>query len=662
MRLLLTLCTVLTLCSTAFAQNNTWYVDPINGINTNTGDTPSQALLSIRAALINTLLSSGDTILLAGGIYNDATGITTSGNLDEVFPIVIPSGVSLRAGNAFDPPVIDGNSTGGLAPVLFEVEESILTTTYIDGVEMMNCLTAIATDNVGQTPAVNGLVIEGYTISGYAATGISLQLISGSSDLVVIRDCTITGTSATDFGIFITTEGTNQVLSGGAIQDCTITGNVRGIYVASGANGSVGSAFKIIRNVVSGFSGHGIHTAATTFESQFSGVMRGNVVTGDGVSGTGDICIVMEATLASSGFLCTNNGLVTYNDCSLADINVQCKATPVNGSGAVVSCAFVGNVIRNATNYGVQLLFTSGIGTGLQPDFGTGSGFAGRNTLNNPSALAEVQLASGMSNSVHLTGNFWPDAGSNAQARIDTNGAPSATISSILSETLVGVLDVAVIKPSIGRALTIVVSEGAVVVQLDELGVADIKAAAGTFGQYKLFTLTGANGSVSIAPTELLSVSPDGSNIAFNVPALEAGNYTIHFTNPGFQSLTPIGLKVTSGSSGGGGGGGGSGCVVATAAHGDYNAPEVRILRQFRDQYLVPRSGGRTLVRGYYKHGEPVAEYIASNEWARKATRTALAPTTAIAYTLVNWNTGQRFLMAVVLLGMFLKLAFGGRK
>ncbi len=644
------------------AAQNTWYVDPVNGSNSNDGTTPVNSFLSIRHALTNVSLASGDTILLAGGIYDHATGTSSSGNKDETFPIVVPSGVSIRAGSAFDAPVIDGATSGGSAPVLFEISEDILTTTYLDGLELINCDVAISTDIVGQSPAVNGLVIEECTISSYADNGISLQLVGGNADFVVIRDCVISGGTTSDFGVILQTEGTNQVLSGG-IEDCTITGNVQGIYVGAGANGLVGTGFKILRNTVTGFSGIGIRTAAHTWESQFSGVIRGNTVTGDGVSGTGDVCIQVEATLNVAGFLCTNNGLVSYNDCSLGDVNIRCQATPISSSGAVISNQFVGNLIRNATNYGIQLSLNGGLGTGMAPDFGTGTGVAGRNTFDNAFASAEIQLASGMSNSVTLVDNFWPDAGSNAHARVDLNGGPSPTINSILDETLVGVLDTAVIKPEVGRTLTITLSAGRFVVQTDEFGVADINAAAGTFGQYKVFSLTGTAGSTDIAPTELSGVLTDGTALSFVVPALDAGNYTIHFTNPGFQSLTPIGLRVTSGSSGGGGGGGGGGgCVVATAAHGDYNAPEVRILRQFRDQYLLPHNNGRSVVRTYYKHGEPVATYIAENEWARKTTRTALAPVTAVAWSLLNWNTGQRFLMAVVLLGFYFKLAFGTRR
>lgn len=647
--------------ATASAQN-TWYVDPVNGSNSNDGTTSVNSFLSIRHALQNASLAAGDTILLAGGIYDSVNGTSSSGNKDEVFPLTLVSGVSIRAGNAFDLPVIDGSTTGSVASVLFEVEDDIVTTTYLDGLELTNCGTAIATDNIGQSPAVNGLVIESCSISGYDDNGIAFQLVGGNADFVVIRDCFITGGIGSDFGVFIHTEGTNQVLIGGGIEDCSITGNVQGIYVSAGANGLVGTGFKILRNAVTGFSGVGIRTSANTWESQYSGVVRGNTITGDGVSGTGDVCLQIDATLNSSGFLVTNNGLVSYNDFSQADVNIYCQAMPISSAGAVVSNQFVGNVIRNATNYGVQLSLNTGLGSGMAPDFGTGSGLAGRNSFDNGQALAEVRLASGMSNSITMVDNFWPDAGANAQARIDLNGSPSPTINSILAETLVGVLDSAVIKPDLARTLIITLSEGRFVVQVDELGIADINADIGTHGQYKVFALSGTGGLIDIPPTDLTGVQTDGSIISFNIPALDAGNYTINFTNPGFQSLTPIGLRVTSGSSSGGGGGGGGGCVVATAAHGDYNAPEVRILRQFRDQYLIPRDNGRSVVRGYYQHGEPVAAYIAENEWARKATRTALVPATAVAWSLLNWNTGQRFLMAVVLLGFFFKLGFGGRR
>jgi hypothetical protein len=80
--------------------------------------------------------------------------------------------------------------------------------------------------------------------------------------------------------------------------------------------------------------------------------------------------------------------------------------------------------------------------------------------------------------------------------------------------------------------------------------------------------------------------------------------------------------------SGGGGGSGGGGCFVATAAFGDFNAPEVVFLRTFRDQWLSRSALGRGFIRGYYAVSPPLAEVIAKSESLRGFARSfILRPT-----------------------------------
>jgi hypothetical protein len=648
------LCLVLTVVGSASATAQaSWYVDPAAGDNGNTGTSAGDAFKSITFALTNVALASGDRIVLNGGIYNAPSGTNGTGNLLETFPLQIPNGVSLVSGSVFSEPIIDGATTGGNSSFLLTISEDLNAITSIEGIRFANCGNAIRSSP--SSNSIRGLVIQDCIFTGFTGAAVELELRGGlATDSFVIANCTLTGTSAFAGIQVATSDGT--VLDGGSIQECTVTGCGIGIDVFTEFAGTIDRDFLIARNTVSGFATAGIQLRAFIGDSMNTATVRGNIVLGDGVGATDEtgIHIRCENTLGA-GSPSVVNGLVSFNDLSRSNTNIKLETTGLSAGSSRVESVFAGNLIRNAVSYGVRVLSAINDG-GMSPDFGGkvgGSANAGRNSFENPTATWEIGLdpEGDISGPIAMAENFWI-SGINPQTRTEIAGAVNyPSFLPLLDNVLIGSLSRAVIQSGQAEILTISLANGRFVVQVAENFVPDLSAAPGLFGQYKVFEVTGPDGSIDINPIDLELVAIDGTELSFNLPGLSEGNYTIQFTNPGFQSLNPLGLRVTGSGGGGGGGSSGGGCVVATAAHGDYNAPEVRILRQFRDQFLLPRHGGRSAVRAYYEHGGPLAVWIAEREWAKNTTRAALAVPTAVAWSLLNWNEGQRLLAAVFLLG-----------
>lgn len=74
-----------------------------------------------------------------------------------------------------------------------------------------------------------------------------------------------------------------------------------------------------------------------------------------------------------------------------------------------------------------------------------------------------------------------------------------------------------------------------------------------------------------------------------------------------------------------------TGCFIATAAYGSPLAPEIDVLRSFRDRHLLTNQPGRWFVQQYYAHSPPIAEKIAENIVLRYAILSILTP---VVYTV----------------------------
>jgi lysophospholipase L1-like esterase len=141
----------------------------------------------------------------------------------------------------------------------------------------------------------------------------------------------------------------------------------------------------------------------------------------------------------------------------------------------------------------------------------------------------------------------------------------------------------------------------------------------------------------------------------------------IHPNDAGYQALAQAYFAAInaaggcSGDSGGGdggsdgGGGGSSGpCFIATAAYGSPMAPEIDVLRAFRDTFLITNEIGEALVNIYYRYSPPLANVISSHDYLRTMVRWCLYP-----FVWLSWLTLKIGMLTTAALMSILLAAFG---
>ncbi len=100
----------------------------------------------------------------------------------------------------------------------------------------------------------------------------------------------------------------------------------------------------------------------------------------------------------------------------------------------------------------------------------------------------------------------------------------------------------------------------------------------------------------------------------------------------GSNSGNSGGGTSSSGSGSGSGGGGSntgsgsssSGCYIATMVYGNYDAPEVMVLRKFRDEVLSRSSGGRYFIKQYYHYSPLFVKRFHKNKAINKTAKLLL--------------------------------------
>ncbi|MDH4321115.1 MAG: IPT/TIG domain-containing protein [Desulfobulbaceae bacterium] len=148
--------------------------------------------------------------------------------------------------------------------------------------------------------------------------------------------------------------------------------------------------------------------------------------------------------------------------------------------------------------------------------------------------------------------------------------------------------------------------------------------------------LLAGNGEV-VSPADIVAVDYLNGTVVFRVSSLSV-------------------FGIGSGVDGDGGflGGGNSNCFIATAAYGSPLAKYVRVLRAFRDRFLLPHSLGRAFVQAYYRYSPPLANYIAKHQVVRAIVRVALLPVIGVSYMALCLSPMQHILLGMAMVAVAL--------
>ena len=108
--------------------------------------------------------------------------------------------------------------------------------------------------------------------------------------------------------------------------------------------------------------------------------------------------------------------------------------------------------------------------------------------------------------------------------------------------------------------------------------------------------------------------------------------------------------------------GGGGGCFIATAAYGSIMEPHVKILRNFRDRFLLHNSLGKGFVRLYYAYSPPIADFIAKHDSLRSVVRVSLLPVVGVSWAVLKIGPVSTSALMLLSISCFVGLVWYRRR
>jgi hypothetical protein len=94
------------------------------------------------------------------------------------------------------------------------------------------------------------------------------------------------------------------------------------------------------------------------------------------------------------------------------------------------------------------------------------------------------------------------------------------------------------------------------------------------------------------------------------------------------------------------------GCFIASVCFGE-NSWQVKILKEFRDRFLLKNNIGRSFVRFYYEHSPKISEFLRENRIFKVIVKVSLYPIVFVVYLIINGNGILPFLLLIFVFIIF---------
>ncbi len=107
--------------------------------------------------------------------------------------------------------------------------------------------------------------------------------------------------------------------------------------------------------------------------------------------------------------------------------------------------------------------------------------------------------------------------------------------------------------------------------------------------------------------------------------------------------------------------GSGPGCFIATAAYGSLMEPHVKILRDFRDRFLLDNTIGNRLVSFYYTYSPPIADFIKKHGNLRALVRIGLLPVVGFSWMALKTGIASSVALLLIFISLFVGRVWFGK-